>query len=823
MRTHIHSDGCAIEHKCASCNSLPGCAFCHMGQESFEVQGCFNTSSYPLFCRAATATPRPCPHVSTPEQHDVADVAACRELLCSVEGTPHARRRDVVHCRLPLLPWLLLTSYTRMDVLLKAVLADVWVRNERTAFDDAYKAYVAARTGRPDWATPRLEGFKGLVASVQQRGFDWPHSPIRVHPDFTIMDGSHRVAVALALNHSHIVVAHPGCSVRTSQTQATPQTMSHLKRHIHDQELVARIRKVSAERLGWGREGLVASPSTAAGRHAFAPPHAYAPPHPAMKADAVKTNAVKADAVRTRFWAIVWGCARHLWPAIVGHVHGVLTSGGFGGVISSACVIDHSRGQGLAPFVRAVYAVDDVSSRSLDIKLSGLERCTHESLVLNLSVSQPQWRQKANGKPISRAMEALKLRVRRQYKAQVPDYIHDVILHAADNEATHTRHLDHILAQLPKACSTDVLDMGALLEKKTQPNQRVVDAMRRAHGSPRTPVAARASGQPCVLLEQASRAHCTLDVSFGCDAVSRTMWVQNCRGSFRCLDGHQPTSCGWPPGLPFYNCSCSGLKSRRREASSAERAERGAEGQPPKETRARNEASGGVERPGGIDTLTRRARLPSMGLVTALGRKTVREQKSADSLSRRPVASLLHSTNTSLRPPSASGDVSRRAPGSRGQPPVAAFLEHICERLVYMVIKLDGQPARFPSEITTGGDVDLLTTPEHFLRLQAAVTRFFSERLGVLGTGVVTSRAFSRKPFHWQFRMEQRGRLIYQVHLIQAADAEAAAMLGRRVRLVKRSPCLWAPAPADAARLRERDCVEKRNAGRASSLCAAGG
>jgi len=244
---------------------------------------------------------------------------------------------------------------------------------------------------------------------------------------------------------------------------------------------VARIRKVSAERLGWGREGLVASPSTAAGRHAFAPPHAYAPPHPAMKADAVKTNAVKADAVRTRFWAIVWGCARHLWPAIVGHVHGVLTSGGFGGVISSACVIDHSRGQGLAPFVRAVYAVDDVSSRSLDIKLSGLERCTHESLVLNLSVSQPQWRQKANGKPISRAMEALKLRVRRQYKAQVPDYIHDVILHAADNEATHTRHLDHILAQLPKACSTDVLDMGALLEKKTQPNQRVVDAMRRAH------------------------------------------------------------------------------------------------------------------------------------------------------------------------------------------------------------------------------------------------------------------------------------------------------------------------------------------------------
>jgi len=33
------------------------------------------------------------------------------------------------------------------------------------------------------------------------------------------------------------------------------------------------------------------------------------------------------------------------------------------------------------------------------------------------------------------------------------------------------------------------------------------------------------------------------------------MWVANCRGFFECAGDRIP--CGYPPGLPFYNCSCS--------------------------------------------------------------------------------------------------------------------------------------------------------------------------------------------------------------------------------------------------------------------------
>lgn len=728
----ILTDRCVVEHMCASCNKVPGCTFCHAGQVSFELQGCFNTSSHPRFCPDAIANPRRCPLKSaTPEQHDVADARACKRLCLQTTGT----KSTSMHCRLPLIPWLLLTSYTRMDVLLKAVIADGWVQDKHI-YDEAYKAFIAKRTNRPDWANPRLASFHGLVTSVQQRGFDWPHSPIRVRPDFTILDGSHRVAVALALNHSHIVIAHPGCSMPTDETQDTPrpQTLAHLKHMIRNKTLLARVRDISVERLGWGSKGQAAPPSTAMER--------LQPLRPGM--------------VAPRFVAIVWGCARHLWPEIIGHVHGVL-AGGFGGMITSACVVAHGPDEGLASFVEAVYAVDDVSNRSLAIKLSRLETCARESLLLNLTVSQPQWRQKANGKPISRAMEALKLRVRGQYKQRVPNYIHDVILHAADNEVTHTRHIDSLLASLasPKACTTDVLGFDPVRTKVTRPysrkSQRATNAAHSAVWPPRpekAPLDSRpssngisstrpSSSSSCMLIEQTSFAPCTLGVSFGCDEASQTMWVRNCRGRFRCLHRQQPTSCGYPPGRPFYNCSCSRVEV--------------AEG------------------------LTRRGR--------SEGAKTLR---------------------------------------SRGvQPAVGAFLESICNLgLVHMVIKLDGQPARFPAVVHFGGDVDILTTDDHFLNLQSAVTRFFNDRLAMLGANA-TSRALSEKHnSEWRFRMEQRGRLIYQVHLKKAADAEAAAMLDRR-RLVERSPFLWAPAPADAARLRERDCAEKRRLGRMVPACTA--
>ncbi|KAL1518898.1 hypothetical protein AB1Y20_003172 [Prymnesium parvum] len=139
-----------------------------------------------------------------------------------------------------------------------------------------------------------------------------------------------------------------------------------------------------------------------------------------------------------RLVAIVWGCAVHLWREIA---HAVLSE--VDGSVSPPCVV---RVPSIEQFVRDVYAVDDVSNRSLALKLSRQRRCSADAVAMNITFLDPQWRSKGNGKPISRAMENLKKVIRSRFRSNVTDYIHDVIFHGADNEAVHTSHLDAVIS-----------------------------------------------------------------------------------------------------------------------------------------------------------------------------------------------------------------------------------------------------------------------------------------------------------------------------------------------------------------------------------------
>ena len=62
------------------------------------------------------------------------------------------------------------------------------------------------------------------------------------------------------------------------------------------------------------------------------------------------------------------------------------------------------------------------------------------------------------------------------------------------------------------------------------------------------------------LVEQASRAPCTIDETFGCQNLQDgpAIWVRNCRGTFRCANSTVDVKCGFPPGREQYNCACSG-------------------------------------------------------------------------------------------------------------------------------------------------------------------------------------------------------------------------------------------------------------------------
>ena len=147
----------------------------------------------------------------------VDEYAACQSAPC------HNGRQC---CQVKLAPWLkhaggidtstrggALDDVTRGDILLKAMLAHDWLRNEsHPVHERAYSDYLRARLGRVYQRVHydieiRRAMFRGLFESVIASGFRWVSAPVIVDQHFYLLDGAHRIAVALALRESRIGIA----------------------------------------------------------------------------------------------------------------------------------------------------------------------------------------------------------------------------------------------------------------------------------------------------------------------------------------------------------------------------------------------------------------------------------------------------------------------------------------------------------------------------------------------------------------------------------------------------------------------------------------
>ena len=74
------------------------------------------------------------------------------------------------------------------------------------------------------------------------------------------------------------------------------------------------------------------------------------------------------------------------------------------------------------------------------------------------------------------------------------------------------------------------------------------------------------------LVSQHSNARCTLGKSFGC-ADAATIWVANCRGTFRCGASGTTFPCGYPPGEDSYTCACTDRYEPRARTARCDRAQ----------------------------------------------------------------------------------------------------------------------------------------------------------------------------------------------------------------------------------------------------------
>ena len=261
MHSSPLSNTCFAERGCGRCISQSSgnhCAHCHGPP---DVHACFDEKLFPEFCTRSNyrKTSRDGTHstcsgsiVSSHEQHEqpcivVQSVEECSMRHQSCNASQPIRNAPPC-CSVPTLPWLRsqlvnsnrtfsLDNFALMDVVVKALVADSWVRQEQAPDADAaflyalHVRYLLARhaIGSGDIlnrsgvsVSLRLMMFRGLYDSVRTHGFDWVAAPIPVDRDYRRLDGGHPIALRL---HS--------LSIRAAWASDASASPRHRGEHTH--------------------------------------------------------------------------------------------------------------------------------------------------------------------------------------------------------------------------------------------------------------------------------------------------------------------------------------------------------------------------------------------------------------------------------------------------------------------------------------------------------------------------------------------------------------------------------------------------------------
>lgn len=84
--------------------------------------------------------------------------------------------------------------------------------------------------------------------------------------------------------------------------------------------------------------------------------------------------------------------------------------------------------------VRQIYSIDDIESWKIDKKIEFMNGFDSELISLDLILDQPDYREKEiSAMPISKKGELIKKSIRSKYQHRVEGYFYDVIMHIGDN------------------------------------------------------------------------------------------------------------------------------------------------------------------------------------------------------------------------------------------------------------------------------------------------------------------------------------------------------------------------------------------------------
>ena len=203
----------------------------------------------PTQCTAAHNSEQQASH-----EQQALDILGCQALSCGSS-------ENEILCRVPLLPWLVQDGQGRVadegtfghvDIILRAVVLEMWSRGEQVAGERLYLAYCLKRKGSVECKI-RLKSFHGLFDAARSGRFNWSHGPMKCTSDFMLKDGAHRAAMALAFGHNQVLLRHPGCKAQANTTSRPKHTLASLKSLLEPAQynLVAQRNRELFASLGW--------------------------------------------------------------------------------------------------------------------------------------------------------------------------------------------------------------------------------------------------------------------------------------------------------------------------------------------------------------------------------------------------------------------------------------------------------------------------------------------------------------------------------------------------------------------------------------------
>jgi hypothetical protein len=98
--------------------------------------------------------------------------------------------------------------------------------------------------------------------------------------------------------------------------------------------------------------------------------------------------------------------------------------------------------------VLKIYETDDISpSKVKNVKLNAMSSYKNKFLMFTIKLEDMNYRTKGiSGNPISKSVETIKKKVRTSFRGSVDNYIHDIIIHLADNE-DHSRQIEQMILE----------------------------------------------------------------------------------------------------------------------------------------------------------------------------------------------------------------------------------------------------------------------------------------------------------------------------------------------------------------------------------------